>query len=218
MRRPMRTRAMAIAAASSLAFSLAGCGSDEDATADETSPVVAEPADTEPADAAPDTEPPATDPPDTENTDAAASDTDSPTTDAPATGGAGYDDPCELLVGVDLDALLGEPVGTPEGELNDIADMCSADMVNEESRGSVALSVTTNSAADNYVNLEELFGVDTEISGLGDQAFHSGPYVVVLAGDTLVNFQVIRDAAFGLGVPDPDMEVAAAQILANLAG
>lgn len=210
MRRPTRTRAVAMAAAFGLTFGLAACGSeaDEDAITDETSPAAAEPADTEPAD---------TEPADTEDTDAAPPATESPTTDAPATGG-GYDDPCELLVGVDLDALLGEPVGSPVGELNDIADMCRAEMVNADSRGSLALSVTTNSAADNYVNLEELFGVDEEITGLGDQAFHSGPYVVVLAGDTLVNFQVIRDAAFGFGVPDPDMEVATAQILANLAG
>lgn len=139
----------------------------------------------------------------------------SPDTTAAASNGA-VEDPCALLQGVDLDALLGEPVGPAEGELNDIADTCNAETVSEDSRGTLALSVSTNSAADNFVNLEELFGVDAEITGLGDQAFHSGPYVVVLSGDTLVNLQVLRDAAQGFAVPDPDMEAAAAQVLANL--
>ncbi|HSP30067.1 MAG TPA: hypothetical protein VLN74_16060 [Ilumatobacteraceae bacterium] len=37
-------------------------------------------------------------------------------------------------------------------------------------------------------------------------------------GSALVNLQVIRDAAVEFAVPDPDMEAATAQILANLAG
>lgn len=210
-----RDRAWTIAVVAALCLAACGSDADEGTATDET---VADTTVTDTAAVA--TDPPATDPVDTQPADTEPADTeptDSPTTDAPATGGS-YDDPCELLAGVDLDAVLGEPAGTPEGELNDIADMCTVESTSEGTRGSLVLSVSTNSAADNFVNLEELFGVDAEITGLGDQAFHSGPYVIVLAGDTLVNFQAIRDASIGFAVPDPDAEAAVAQILTNLAG
>jgi len=51
---------------------------------------------------------------------------------------------------------------------------------------------------------------------MGDRAFHSGPYLVVLDGEVLLQLQVIRDASLGFDVDDAVLESAMTTILANL--
>lgn len=123
------------------------------------------------------------------------------------------DDPCPLLEGVDLEALLGEPAGAPEAG----TQTCRVQPAAEDSRGNLQLVVATSRAADNYETQQETFGVDSEVAGLGDAAFHSGPYLFVLDGEVLAFVQVIRDSSLGVGVDDADLEAAMATVLDNIA-
>ncbi|MGK2948538.1 MAG: hypothetical protein ACSLFP_08180 [Acidimicrobiales bacterium] len=123
------------------------------------------------------------------------------------------DDPCPLLEGVDLEALLGEPAGAPEAG----TQTCRVQPAAEGSRGNLQLVVATSRAADNYDTQQETFGVDSEVAGLGDAAFHSGPYLFVLDGEVLAFVQVIRDSSLGVGVDDADLEAAMATVLDNIA-
>jgi hypothetical protein len=200
---------------------MGGCGSDDDAevTSDSTASSVTK-------ESVPTTEADTTTADTTEPVTASAAATTEPVmlTETDATLGvttppvaAGERDPCGLLASVDLDGLLGEPAGTPVGETSDLGDTCTVEaMAAEESRGAIALSVSTGRAEDNFATQQDVLGVDAEINGLGDAAFHTGPYVVVRSGDTLFFIQVVRDAAVGFAVPDEDMEAAAQQILVNL--
>jgi hypothetical protein len=123
------------------------------------------------------------------------------------------DDACPLLGGIDLAALLGEPAGEPEAS----SQVCRVRPASADSRGNLQLVVATSRAADNYETQQETFGVDTEVDGLGDAAFHSGPYLFVLDGDVLAFMQVIRDSTLGIAVDDSDLEAAMSTVLANIA-
>lgn len=141
-------------------------------------------------------------------------DTGSSTTASRAASGDA--DPCVALAGVDLAALVGEPVGEPNGSQDLMGDSCRVDPVSDSSAG-LRLVYSDQKAADNFENQREVLGVDTEAPGLGERAFHTGPYVLVLDGDQLVMLQVIRDSATGFAVPDAELEAAMVTILDNLA-
>jgi hypothetical protein len=128
--------------------------------------------------------------------------------------GAGGPETCALLDGVDLSALLGEPVEDPEAD----GTVCRVAPADSDSRGQLGLVVETDRPADNFATQREVFGVDREVTGLGEAAFHSGPYLFVLDGDTFFFLQVVRDAAIGRGVPEGELEAAARTVLANLDG
>jgi hypothetical protein len=135
-----------------------------------------------------------------------------------AEGSASGDvDACAALAGVDIEALVGEPVMPPDGSTDMMGAACNVDPVSESSAG-LRLIVSDQEPEDNYANQQETFGVDTEVEGLGDKAFHTGPYLFVLAGDQLVFLQVVQDAATGAGVDDADLEAAMQTVLDNLAG
>jgi hypothetical protein len=140
-----------------------------------------------------------------------------PETDEPAEAD-GTVDPCALLAGLDLEGLLATPPGDPEGEDDPLGAFCVVEAADDTSRAQARLVVVTDRAADNYETQKEVFGGDSEVSGLGDAAFHSGPYLFVLDGDTLFFLQVVRDASTGPGVDDADLEVAARQVLQDLGG
>jgi hypothetical protein len=190
-----------------------GCGSGADDDADPGAGVdatVAEPVTTEPVTTEPvTTEPVTTEPATTE-----------PATTEPVDGGdQGEDgDVCAALEGIDLDAMLAEPAGQPTASGSDaMGAVCLVDPLGDSHAG-FRLVVTTQAAADNFDNQRELLGVDSEVEGLGERAFHTGPYLFVQQGDTLVFIQVLRDIANGIAVDDVDMEAAMRIILDNLAG
>jgi hypothetical protein len=136
--------------------------------------------------------------------------------DEPAGGAApGEVDACAALAGVDLEALLAEPVAAPEGSTDIMGANCFVEPVADTSAG-LRLVVSNQEPADNFANQRELLGVDSEVTGLGDEAFHTGPYLFVLRGDTLVFVQVVQDAATGAGVDDAQLEAAMTTILGNL--
>lgn len=148
--------------------------------------------------------------------DETASSTTSPDSAAAegATGepSAGGSDVCALLEGVDASALLGEPAGQPRSD----GTVCRVAPTNADSRGQFGLVVETDRPADNFETQQEVFGVDTEVAGLGDAAFHSGGYLFVLDGGTFFFLQAVRDASLGLGVPDGELEAAARTVIGNL--
>ena len=166
--------------------------------------------------ASPEAEPSETGPPDSEPVDTEPVDTVSPpgSTVADTVGAAEGEedglDVCALLGGVDVDGLLGEPVGAQEFEEDPSGGVCTVTPLDPESRGSLGLSVSTNAPEANYENAQELFGVDAELAGLGEQAFVSGGMVVVLAGEYLVSLQPVRWRDLGIGgVTQPELEAAA---------
>jgi hypothetical protein len=126
-------------------------------------------------------------------------------------------DPCGVLAGIDVAALVGEPVAEPKGSDDLIGATCRVDPVSDSSAG-LRVVVSDQEPEDNFENQRDVLGVDTEAKGIGDRAFHTGPYLVVLDGDRLVMIQVVRDSGTGFGVPDADLEAAARTILDNLAG
>lgn len=139
---------------------------------------------------------------------------------APTDGGEGGAAPgevdaCAALAGVDLEALVAEPVAAPEASTDIMGSNCVVDPVADTSAG-LRLVVSGQEPASNFANQREVLGVDSEVTGLGDEAFHTGPYLFVLRGDTLVFVQVVRDAAAGAGVDDAELEAAMATILGNL--
>ncbi|MGH9213724.1 MAG: hypothetical protein ACRD2C_24075 [Acidimicrobiales bacterium] len=131
----------------------------------------------------------------------------------PSAGGPdGRADPCDLLNGVDAEILLGEPASEPQAE----GTVCRVVPADTGSRGQFGLVVETERPEDNFETQQEVFGIDTEVTGLGDAAFHSGSYLFVLDGDTFFFLQVLRDEAQGGGVSDSDLEDAARTVVANL--
>lgn len=150
---------------------------------------------------------------------AAEPETETTAPDPTVAGGAtdehtvGGPDPCALLEGVDPSVLLGEPAAEPRTD----GTVCRVGPVDTASRGQLGLVIETQRPADNFETQKGVFGVDTEVSGLGDAAFHSGGYLFVLSDDTFFFLQVVRDAS-GSGVPDGDLEAAARTVIENLGG
>ena len=191
-----------------VALALTACGTDSvDSDADASVPTVQP---TEPIDEGAVTTPPASESP--TSTDQPGTPTSEPR--AEGTVVADTPDVCAALDTVDLDGLLGEPAGAPESEVDAFGGSCTVPSLDPASRGSIAFRVTTNSAAENYENSRQQFGVDSEISDLGDAAFASGALVVVLSGDTLVTLQVVRWSELDLGpATQQDLEVAMREAL-----
>jgi hypothetical protein len=79
--------------------------------------------------------------------------------------------------------------------------------------------VSAGQGVEAYASQKETFGVDAEADGLGDEAFHSGPYLFVLRDDTLAFLQVLRDAGAGSpAVDDGELEATMATVLTALEG
>jgi hypothetical protein len=194
-----RSRSLAARAAGALlvafvAVTTVACGSDDSAEPEAESATIPDEATTE--------APPATDPVATD---------DSEPADTSDVGG----DPCDVLAGIDVAALVSEPVADPEGSDDLMGASCRVDPVSDSSAG-LRVVVSDQEPTDNFENQRELFGVDLEVTGIGDKAFHSGPYLFVLDDDILVMIQVIRDSETGFNVPDAELEAAMATILTNL--
>lgn len=197
----MSHRSLALALALGAGLLLAsGCGSDDDR--DDAESVESEDTSGTTAAGADDTEP----------ADGEADDTADDDTEA-----AGDVDPCDALAGVDAEALVGEPVAAPQSETDIAGDSCLVDAASGSNTG-LRLIISDNSAAENFENQRQNFGVDSEVEGLGDGAFHTGAYLFVLDGDRLVYMQVVQDSANGDGVEDADLEAAMRTVLDNLAG
>lgn len=128
-------------------------------------------------------------------------------------------DVCGLLADVDVEALLGEAPGEPAGDRDVLGDTCAVDPADGSSTAALRLVVSEGQGVEAYASQRETFGVDGEVDGLGDEAFHSGPYLFVLRGDTLVFVQVLRDAATGSpAVEDAELEGVMTTVLAALDG
>lgn len=130
--------------------------------------------------------------------------------------GAGID-ACGLLDGVDVDGLLGQPAGQPSDDSTSMGAACSVQPA--DGSGGLSLAVTAERPVDNFETQRELLGVDAEVDGFGDAAFHGGGHFVVLDGEHLVRLQVVRDSGLGAGpVTQAEIETSMATILGNLAG
>jgi hypothetical protein len=176
---------------------LMGCGSDDgddtsagDAPATEES-VPAEPAEDE-------TDPPAED----ESLDETS---------------AGDVDACAIAATLDVEGLLGEAPAPQDDATSEMGAVCVVKAADTESRGSMRLVVETKKGPENYEQQKELLGVDSEPTGFGEQAFHTGPYLFVLEGDTLAFIQVLRDSSKGLAVEDAKLEEAMTLVMEALA-
>lgn len=195
----MRRARRAIAVLLMAMLVTAGCGSDDEATEAGAPDAAAGATEGDSGSTAPDV------PSDTE-----------PGLDGDGADAADELDVCGLLAEVDLEPLLGEPAGPLEGESDALGHVCAIDPLDEESRATLRLVVSTSSGPENYATQREMLGVDAEVTGLGDEAFHSGPYLVVVRGDALITLQAISDASQAFRVADADLETAMASILAAL--
>jgi hypothetical protein len=197
---------------------LAACGSDDSDAETTTVPVVSTTATTETAttETSATTTVAETDAPAAPSATTAADQEPAPTPAADQAP-AGDVDTCAILESLDPSALLGEPAGEAVGSGSDIFGFtCAIKSASEDARGATRLTIMTNSAAENFEKQKEIFGVDTEVAGLGDSAFHSGPYVFVLDGETFFYIQVIRDSSLGVAIDDAELEAAATKVLAAL--
>jgi hypothetical protein len=128
---------------------------------------------------------------------------------------AGDVDACAIVALLDVETLMGEP-GAPVDDTSDLGASCQVEPVDGESNAGLRLTVETQRGPDNYAQQKDLMGVDSEVSGLGDEAFHTGPYLFVLRGDTLAFLQVLQSAENGMAAEDADLEAAMAIVLAEL--
>lgn len=174
------------------AIVMAGCGgSDDDEAVDVGT--------SEPVTSAPESEP--------------AEETEAPD-DAGETS-AGDVDACAIVALLDVETLMGEP-GAPVDDTSALGASCQVDPADAESTAGLRLTVETEHGPENYAQQKDLLGIDTEVTGLGDEAFHTGPYLFVLRGDTMAFLQVLQSAENGLAAEDADLEAAMAIVLAEL--
>ena len=116
---------------------------------------------------------------------------------------------------LDVETLIGEP-GAPVDDTSDLGVSCQVAPVDSASDAGLRLTVETQHGPENYAQQKELLGVDSEVGGLGDEAFHTGPYLFVLRGDTLAFLQVLQSVENGFAAEDADLEAAMAIVLAEL--
>jgi hypothetical protein len=133
-------------------------------------------------------------------------------------GSAAAGSACALLELVDVDALIGEPLGAAVSEEDGSDSECEIPPLDPDSTAVVSLSVDREGGAQQFAETKEIFGVDAEVDGLGDDAFHSGPVLAVLSGDRTYLLWIMGDIMLGANVDDADMEAAMAQILEADAG
>lgn len=125
-------------------------------------------------------------------------------------------DSCALFEGADLDALLGVPAGPGEDEFHGHGHTCEIRALDEGSRARLTLRISTSHGPENHEGMREQVGVDSEVTGLGDAAFHSGPYLGVLLGERFLLLQVLGDSALSFRAADADLEAAMAVVVAAL--
>jgi len=128
---------------------------------------------------------------------------------------AGDVDACAIVALLDLETLMGEP-GAPVDDTSALGASCQVDPADSASTAGLRLTVETQHGPENYAQQKDLLGVDTEVTGLGDEAFHTGPYLFTLRGDTMAFLQVLQSAENGLAAEDADLEAAMAIVLAEL--
>ena len=130
---------------------------------------------------------------------------------------AGDVDACAIVDTLDVEALLGEAPAPQDDETSDLGAVCVVEPADPESRAAMRLVVETKRGPENYAQQKDLLGVDSEPAGFGDEAFHTGPYLFVLDGDTLAFIQVVRDSTKGVAVEDAQLEAAMTTVLEALA-
>ncbi len=133
--------------------------------------------------------------------------TPTPTYEAPST--YAWDSACELLEGVDPEALVDEPVGDPYVSK---PVRCQIETSAGRSTGALELYITSPGGASDFEYQKTLKNVDNEIAGLGDAAFQTGGYLHVLVGDDEFSLVIIREPLSHDAVT-LDEQVAAAQII-----
>ncbi len=121
-------------------------------------------------------------------------------------------DVCTLLENLDVDALLGEEGGTPDGD----GARCVVLPVDPESTGQVGVGLVIP-GGEAYADRQEILGSDSEVEGLGDEAYLTGSWLHVRAGDIYVDLQVVRNPlGEGPRVTDDEMVEAMRTILTNV--
>lgn len=139
-----------------------------------------------------------------------AAEAPSPTYTAPST--YAWDSACDLLQGVDAEALVDEPLGAPYMSK---PSRCQMEGSQAHSTAALELYITSPGGASDFEYQKQLKGVDTEISGLGDAAFQAGGYLHVLVGDSDFNLVVIRSPLSHDAVTRDELVAAARIVLAN---
>ena len=134
----------------------------------------------------------------------------SPTETAPST--YAWNSACELLDGVDLEALAAEPLAAP---YEDKPGRCQMQGSGAGSTAAVELYITSPGGAEDFDYQRQLQSVDHEVAGLGDAAFQSGGYIHVLVGDNSFDLVIIRQPLDHADVALSDMVAAARIVLAN---
>ena len=155
---------------------------------------------------------PATTAPTAEPSTAATSPTGPTTTGATLPPSGDGPDLCTLFENLDVADLLGEEPGEPRGD----GVRCVIDSAATDSTAEIAVGVREQGQAA-FVQARELLGFDSELEGLGDEAFVSGAWIHVLAGERYIDLEVIRNPLGSAPQPTEDELVAAMRtVLTNL--
>lgn len=143
---------------------------------------------------------------------AASTSTRAPDPSATLTSPFPWDSACDLLDGIDLDALLDEPAGEPS-----VSNpwRCEVSPTTPGSTGVVDLDITSPGGADDYAFQRERQTEGEEVGGLGDTAYLAGDYLHVLVGDQEFSLVVIRQPIDHDPLPEGDRTDAGRQVLAN---
>lgn len=123
-------------------------------------------------------------------------------------------DACALLDGIDIDALLGEPAAPAHAT----GTQCNIRPVDAASPASLMLQYLPDKGAANYAQQNALFGIDAEVTGLGDEAIVTGTRVHARSGDRFLRLQVVRNPASPMSQVKPDEVVETSRRIAGNAG
>ncbi len=134
---------------------------------------------------------------------------------APRTAGsADPPDVCALLAGVDLDAALGEAAGPPRAS----GERCDVGPVDTTSPASMLVHYADRGGAALYARQNALFGIESPVPDLGDEAIATGIRIHALAGDAFLRVQIVRNPVGSARQIRPDEVAAISRQIARTAG
>lgn len=123
-------------------------------------------------------------------------------------------DICALLAGVDLDAALGEAAGPPRAS----GAHCEIKPADASSPASMLVHYADRGGAALYARQNALFGVDSPLPDLGDEAIATGTRIHALAGDAFLRVQIVRNPAGSARQIRPDQVATISRQIARTAG
>lgn len=137
-----------------------------------------------------------------------------PPADSPPSAGRDDNAACAMLASMDLEAALGEAARAPVARGNH----CDVKPIDAASPASMLVHYLDRNGAASYTQQNALFGIDSAVSDLGDEAIATGTRIHARAGDAFLRVQIVRDPTGPARQIRPDEVAAITRQIAKNAG